>query len=235
VLDIGRGAAGRVTNAVRTTAGGGFSRLFDFAKRGAGAARRGLAGGLAALTGTTPGAAASLPATGGAGRLLGSVAKGGKALLKRVPFLGTLVAATTGISALTDDSLDATQKGKGVGSSAGAIIGGTLGLIAGPVGAIAGSFIGEKLGGALGALAGGLFEDDQPPVPAAAQDRETAAVTAAGLAGGAAGRATPPTGKLELVVTFDRSLEARVKGVIEQGDDDLLNWVDSGPVMIDSY
>jgi hypothetical protein len=46
---------------------------------------------------------------------------------------------------------------------------------------------------------------------------------------------TPPTGKLELVVTFDRSLEARVKGVIEQGDDDLLNWVDSGPVMIDSY
>jgi len=238
VLDIGRGAAGRVTNAVRTTAGGGFSRLFDFAKRGAGAARRGLSGGLAALTGTTPGAAASLPATGaqgGAGRLLGSVAKGGKALLKRVPFLGTLVAAATGISALTDDSLDATQKGEGVGSSAGAIIGGTLGLIAGPVGAIAGSFIGEKLGGALGALAGGLFEDDQPPVPAAAQDRETAAVTAAGLAGGTAGRATPPKGKLEVVVTFDRSLEARVKEVIEQGDDDLLNWVDSGPVMIDSY
>jgi hypothetical protein len=240
VLDIGRGAAGRVTNAVRTTAGGGFSRLFDFAKRGAGAARRGLSGGLAALTGTTPGAAASLPATGGAGRLLGSVAKGGKALLKRVPFLGTLVAATTGISALTDDSLDATQKGKGVGSSAGAIIGGTLGLIAGPVGAIAGSFIGEKLGGALGALAGGLFEDDQPPVPAAAQDRETAAVTAAGLtggtaaglAGGTAGRATPPKGKLEVVVTFDDSLEPRVKEMIFENEQEFARYMRSGPTNI---
>jgi hypothetical protein len=56
--------------------------------------------------------------------------------------------------------------------------------------------------------------------------------TAAGLAGGTAGRATPPKGKLEVVVTFDDSLEPRVKEMIFENEQEFARYMRSGPTNI---
>ncbi|GEM_PF-2355214 len=88
---------------------------------------------------------------GGRG-MLGMLLGGGKALLKRLPFIGALLGG--GMLAKDWGKLDSGEKGKGLGKLVGTIAGGMLGSLLGPAGTFAGGMLGNYLGGIFGEKVG---------------------------------------------------------------------------------
>jgi hypothetical protein len=140
-------------------------------------------GGVLSLLGKIPGLGllgrllGKIPGMGKAGAILGGAAAGalgvggkllrgagslGKGLLRRIPILGALFAASESAFAESDDGLTRQQKnqthGRAWGTAAGALAGGALGAFAGPVGMAIGSVLGGWLGGAGGELIGSKVE-----------------------------------------------------------------------------
>lgn len=91
---------------------------------------------------------------GGVGKsLMGSLATGGKALLKRIPILGALIGGGMLASDLMKDAKTPEEKQSkwgSVGGTAGGLIGGAIGLLGGPAGAIAGGMLGDYIGEKVG-------------------------------------------------------------------------------------
>ncbi|MCY7500690.1 transglycosylase SLT domain-containing protein [Bacillus pumilus] len=94
----------------------------------------------------------------GGGGLLGSIGKGAKSIGKRIPILGTLIAATELIGMNNDN------KGEKIGGFAGNLGGGIGGaalgtLIAPGIGTAIGGILGSIFGGDLGNWIGKMFDD----------------------------------------------------------------------------
>jgi hypothetical protein len=81
---------------------------------------------------------------------LSKVAKLGGGLLKRIPMLGNLITAVTGMASILDPNATKEEKFHGGGSAVGALAGGALGSLLGPIGTVLGGMLGEKVGGMVG-------------------------------------------------------------------------------------
>lgn len=130
-----------------------------------------VAGGLASFGAMLAGLKRFLPAgLTGAGAAAGGAAKAGAAaLVKRLPFVGAMFEAITGVfedqRIAGDDNLSDAEKrraraenaGSSGGALAGAAGGAALGSLVGPIGTVVGAVIGGLGGSALGKRAGGAM------------------------------------------------------------------------------
>jgi len=104
--------------------------------------------------------AASISGAGAAGgigaRSFGFLKGGAKSLGKRLPLIGSLIAATGLMTILTSQAASAQEKLEGTGSVLGGMGGASAGAIAGAaVGSVV-PVIGTAIGGLIGAIAGGI-------------------------------------------------------------------------------
>lgn len=119
--------------------------------------RRGTAGGVGGVGGgKSPSSGGGRGGTAGkAGGFLGKagsfMGKAGKGLLRRLPFVGALMAGGSALYSMFGGG-DQTKKERfeGAGSGIGAIIGGAIGALAGPLGIAAGAMLGDLVGGKVG-------------------------------------------------------------------------------------
>lgn len=119
---------------------------------------------------------ASTLGTGGALSKAGTAAK---AVAKRVPVVGGVLAAGDEYLETGNVTKSATR---GVGTTTGSMIGGAVGMLGGPVGALAGSIVGGMVGNWLGGMAGDALstpDKEATPVPSDSLTPEIEKLTAA--------------------------------------------------------